>query len=81
MKHRILVALTATLLAISLSACEKEGPAEKAGKSVDEAASQAKQSMEDAGESLKQGAEEAKDKTAKMSDSLSDESQSQDQSQ
>lgn len=79
MKERILVAATAVLLALSLSACEKEGPAEKAGKSVDQAADQAQQNMENAGESLQQGAKETKDKAAEMGDSLS--SDGQDQSQ
>lgn len=79
MKQRILFAAAAALLALSLSACEKEGPAEKAGKSVDEAADQAQQSMENAGESLQQGTEETKDKAAEMSDSLSSDDQQQSQ--
>lgn len=35
----IIVAILASLMLTGLSACEKEGPAEKAGKAVDEAAS------------------------------------------
>lgn len=35
----IIVGILAGLMVTGLSACEKEGPAEKAGKAVDEAAS------------------------------------------
>lgn len=35
----IIVAMLAGLMFTGLSACEKEGPAEKAGKAIDEAAS------------------------------------------
>jgi hypothetical protein len=35
----IMLAMLAGLLFTGLSACEKEGPAEKAGKAIDEAAS------------------------------------------
>ena len=44
----------AALLAFSLSACQKEeGPAEKAGKEIDEAAKEAGQAMEKAADSVK----------------------------
>ena len=35
----VIVAMLAGLMFTGLSACEKEGPAEKAGKAIDEAAS------------------------------------------
>ena len=45
------------LLAFTLSACQKqEGPAEKAGKEVDKAVSQAGQQIQKAGESIKDAA-------------------------
>ena len=36
--HGILSAILTGLLVMGLSACEKEGPAEKAGKAIDETA-------------------------------------------
>jgi len=46
--HRILSTMLAGLLVMGLSACEKEGPAEKAGKAMDEAASDMAEQAEDA---------------------------------
>lgn len=49
-----LALIAAALLApAALSACEKEGPAEKAGKSVDKAARSAGDKMKEAGDKLK----------------------------
>ena len=42
------------LLGIALSACEKEGPAEKAGKELDKAAKDVGQAMERAADSVKE---------------------------
>jgi predicted small lipoprotein YifL len=42
------------LLGLTLSACQKEGPAEKAGKDVDKAAKDLGQSMEKAADSVKE---------------------------
>jgi hypothetical protein len=42
------------LLGITLSACEKEGPAEKAGKELDKAAKDVGQAMERAADSVKE---------------------------
>lgn len=55
---RSAVALVAMgLLALTLSACQKqEGPAEKAGKEIDKAVSQAGQQVQKAGESIKDAA-------------------------
>lgn len=51
-----LISLTAmAVVAMSLAGCEKEGPAEKAGKEIDKAVSQAGQEMEKVGDSI-QGA-------------------------
>ena len=44
------------LLGFNLSACQKEGPAEKAGKEVDKAAKDLGQSMEKAADSVKEAA-------------------------
>jgi len=43
-----------TLLGLTLSACQKEGPAEKAGKEIDKAAKDVGQSMEKAVDSVKE---------------------------
>ncbi len=47
------------LLAV-LSGCEKEGPAERAGKAMDKAVENAGQQLEKAGEKIKDAAEDAK---------------------
>ena len=44
------------LLGFTLSACQKEGPAEKAGKEVDKAAKDLGQSMEKAADSVTEAA-------------------------
>ena len=44
------------LLGLTLSACQKEGPAEKAGKEVDKAAKDLGQSMEKAADSVREAA-------------------------
>ncbi len=48
--------LAVALLGLTLSACQKEGPAEKAGKEVDKAAKDLGQSMEKAADSVKEAA-------------------------
>lgn len=53
--------LLAGMLAIALSACQKqEGPVEKAGKAVDETMQKAGQKVEQAGEDIKDAAKDAK---------------------
>lgn len=42
------------LLGLTLSACKKEGPAEKAGKEIDKAAKDVGQAMERAADSVKE---------------------------
>jgi TRAP-type C4-dicarboxylate transport system substrate-binding protein len=42
------------LLGIALSACEKEGPAERAGKELDKAGKEVGQAMERAADSVKE---------------------------
>jgi hypothetical protein len=60
---KILLALGAVTLGLSLVACEKkEGPAEKMGKEVDKAAEKTGQAMEKAADSVKETAKEAADK-------------------
>ena len=48
------VALVSGLLFMGLTACEKEGPAEKAGAAIDEAASQAADTAHEAVEAIKE---------------------------
>jgi hypothetical protein len=51
-----IVALAISALVMGLSSCKKqeEGPAEKAGKKLDKAASEAKQQFEKTGEKVKE---------------------------
>ena len=46
--------VTVVLLGLTLSACQKEGPAEKAGKEIDKAAKEAGQAMDKAVDSVKE---------------------------
>ena len=59
-KHRLLVAVTAACLALAgLSACEKKtdsGPAETAGKEIDQAAAKTNDKLQQAGEKISEGA-------------------------
>jgi predicted small secreted protein len=49
-------ALIMSALLVALSGCQKEGPAEQAGKSVDKAMEQAGQQIEKAGEKIQEAA-------------------------
>lgn len=54
-------AFTAIVLLAGLSACQKpEGPAERAGKSIDDATQKAGQEVEKAGQQIQDAANEAK---------------------
>ncbi|TAL53521.1 MAG: hypothetical protein EPN80_14620 [Pandoraea sp.] len=49
--------LTMTVLVLALSACQKpEGPAQRAGKAIDNAAANAGQQIENAGDNIKNAA-------------------------
>ena len=52
--HGILSAILTGMLVMGLSACEKEGPAEKAGKAMDEAASDVAEGAEEAKEAVEE---------------------------
>ena len=45
---------TAMMLAVLCLGCEKEGPAEQAGRQLDDAAAEVGEKLEDAGEDLKE---------------------------
>ena len=51
-KLKLLIAVV--LLGVTLSACQKEGPGEKAGKEIDKAAKEAGKAMEKAVDSVKE---------------------------
>ena len=54
----IIVAMLAGLMFTGLSACEKEGPAEKAGKAIDDAASDVADEANDTMETIEKKMEE-----------------------
>lgn len=62
--------LGASLLGL-LVACEQQGPMEKAGENIDEAAEAAGESMEEAGDEVEDAAEEAADKADETMDNMS----------
>lgn len=49
---RVLAAMWLGAAALSISACEQEGPAERAGKEIDRAAEKAGDKIEDAGDKV-----------------------------
>jgi len=54
-KKKSLLSLAAMgVIALALAGCEQEGPAEKAGKEIDKALSQAGQEMEKVGNSIQE---------------------------
>ena len=52
--HGILSAILSGLLVVGLSACEKEGPAEKAGKAIDETAADVAEQAEETKEAIEE---------------------------
>ena len=58
MHKRIVAAMLSGLMFTGLSACEKEGPAEKAGKAIDDAASNVADEANDTMEAIKKKVEE-----------------------
>jgi TolA-binding protein len=57
----VVTGICATVLMLGLSACEKKGPAEKAGEKVDQAAESVKETGEKAKEEVKEAADEVHD--------------------
>ena len=53
-------ALAAAVLIAGLSGCQKQGPAERAGKAVDKAVDKTGQQIEKAGEKIQDAAKDAK---------------------
>lgn len=56
----VLKVLVAGVLVAGLTACKKEGPAERAGKSLDNAVQDAGKKVEQAGEKIQDAARDAK---------------------
>ncbi|WP_076591405.1 hypothetical protein [Herminiimonas arsenitoxidans] len=58
-KRSAVAVLAIGMLALTLSACQKEGPAEKAGKEVDQTMNKAGQQIEKAGDKIQDAAKDA----------------------
>jgi len=58
--HRTVAATLVAAFAFTLAACEQEGPAERAGKAVDNAVEQAGDKIENAGDKAKDALDEAR---------------------
>jgi hypothetical protein len=62
MKIRVITIALLIALAAALSACQKdEGPMEKMGKKMDEAADEVQEAADDVGDEIEEAAEEVKD--------------------
>jgi hypothetical protein len=57
--NSLLAALAVSFLIAGLAGCEKQGPAEKAGESIDNAAASAGDHIEEAGEDIQDAAKDA----------------------
>lgn len=64
-RSKILSLLLIVLLVGAFAACEKEGPAEKAGAKIDEAVEEAGDKMEEAGDAIEDKTEEMQEKAEK----------------
>lgn len=60
--------LAALLLALTLAACEQDGPAEQAGEEIDRTAEQAADKLENAAEEARDAVEEAGDEVERKTD-------------
>ena len=56
----IVAAIVLSFAVAGLAACEKKGPAEKAGEKIDNAAKKVGEKMEEAGDKIKDAAKDAK---------------------
>ncbi len=59
-KNALLSLLTVSALAIGLAGCQKEGPAERAGKQIDNATETAGEKIQEAGQDIQRAADDAK---------------------
>jgi hypothetical protein len=65
------IALTLVLISLASGAaisCHREGPAERAGKAIDQAADDASEAAKDAGKSVEDAAEAAREKAKDATD-------------
>lgn len=60
MNARIATVAVTAALAFALAACEKEGPAERAGKEIDQAVEQAGDKVEEAKDKAREALEDAR---------------------
>lgn len=67
-KKTLVIVLAIALLGIGVAACEKEGPAEKAGEKIDQTLEDAKDKAKDMGNRVEDAVEEAGDKVEKATD-------------
>lgn len=67
--HTVRVGLVSFALVLGLGGCgEEEGPAERAGQSLDKAVEETSEQVKEAGEEMKKGAESLMDETKQLLD-------------
>ncbi len=69
---RMLIALSATLVLLGATGCREEGPAEKAGRQIDEAVEDMSEKSEGALERLGREVDEAVEETKEAADEVRD---------
>ena len=61
MKSKLFILLLSVLFAFAIVACEKEGPAEKAGEKIDESIEKVEEKVDESVDKVKDKAEEVAD--------------------
>ena len=69
--NQILVVIFSLML-LSVAACDRQGPAEKAGESIDKAADEASESMNKAMDNMDDAAKDVKEKAEDTMDNMKD---------
>ncbi|WP_168017157.1 hypothetical protein [Halomonas salinarum] len=59
LKGKFGIMLLVAMMAVAITGCEEEGPAEQAGEEIDNAMEDTGEAIEDAGESVEEAADEA----------------------
>jgi hypothetical protein len=67
---KIFLLIFSALFLVSFTACERQGPAEKAGEKIDKATEDAREGMEEAGEEMRETVDKAGEKLEETGEKL-----------
>ena len=66
--NKVLICLVLIVAVVVMTGCESEGPMERVGEKIDEAAEDAGEALEDAGEAIEDAVEKVEDKVEEKKD-------------